>query len=92
MNQASLRLNKIRRQHPAIHKFAQARLELDKQNAAHIDNQMRQHIEHVTALAKRLNPEIDSDKFRAKQDYTEKRLFWQRIERGEATESASPAY
>ena len=85
---------KISRQHPALHQFAQSRLELDRQNAQNVDVHMRQHLERVTELAKRLNPEIDSDAFRAKGDYTEKRLFWTRIEQAaqEAQKQSKKSY
>ena len=43
----------------------------------------------MTELAKKLNPEIDSDAFRAKGEYTEKRQFWIRVAQGQSAAKSS---
>jgi hypothetical protein len=79
VDDASLLLNRVRREQPALLAYAKQRLEIDRQNVNDIETHMAKHIATVLELAKKLNPQIDTDQFKQKENFTEKKRFWEAI-------------
>jgi hypothetical protein len=79
VDEASLLLNRVRREQPALLAYAKQRLEIDRQNVNDIETHMAKHIATVLELAKKLNPQIDTDQFKQKENFTEKKRFWEAI-------------
>jgi hypothetical protein len=79
VDDASLLLNRVRREQPALLAYAKQRVEIDRQNVNDIETHMAKHIATVLELAKKLNPQIDTDQFKQKENFTEKKRFWEAI-------------
>jgi hypothetical protein len=79
VDDASQLLNRVRREQPALLAYAKQQLEINRQNVSDIDTHMAKHIASVFELAKKFNPQIDTDQFKQKEQFTEKKRFWEQI-------------
>jgi len=77
----SMKLNQIRRQHPKLLEYAENVAESAQQNANDIKEKMSKHIDQVLTRVQKVNPLIDSDQFKQKEDYTQKRMFWEKVQK-----------
>merc|ERR1712000_406266 len=77
----SMKLNQTRRQHPKLLEYAENVAESAQQNANDIKEKMSKHIDQVLTRVQKVNPLIDSDQFKQKEDYTQKRMFWEKVQK-----------